>query len=88
MKGRLVCSNRECSPLFPFTGTPLIRVQSQDITYNQDGTIFETTMYCGICKGHYAYEGNETIPDNCPKCKISTKWAIAKLWRMVCPKCG
>ena len=88
MKGQLICSNRECSPMFPFTGTALVRRNSPDIVYNPDGTVFETTMYCGICKGHYVYEGNEVIPSQCPKCHTRGKWSIAKVWRMVCPKCG
>jgi len=88
MKCKLICSNPECSPLFPFTGTILERTYSEDKMYNLDGSLNSTTMYCGICKGHYIYEADEQIPDNCPKCKTNKKWAVARIWRMVCPKCG
>ena len=84
----LICSNRKCSPLFPFTGTALVRRSSKDIIYNLDGTVYETTMYYGICKGHYLYEGDEPLPLECPKCHTNRKWGTANTWRMVCPKCG
>lgn len=88
LKRHLICSNPECSPLFPFTGTALQRVYSEDKVYNLDGSLYETTMYCRICKGHYVYEVTDSIPGECPKCHTNKGWAIAKIWRMVCPKCG
>jgi len=88
VKRQWLCSNKNCSPLFPFVGIPLERIQGEDRVYNKDGTLYETTMYCGICKGHYVYEGKEGLPTVCPKCKVATKWATAKRWSMVCPKCG
>jgi len=88
MKRQLICSNPECSPLAPFTGTPLERVYSEDKMYNPDGSLNSTTMYCGFCKGHYIYEADDSIPIKCPKCSSSGKWGVAKVWRMVCPKCG
>jgi len=87
MKGKLICSNPKCSPLFPFTGQVLERVYSEDIMYH-DGKLYSTTMYCKGCKGHYYYEANETIPDSCPKCHTQDTWSIAKVWRMVCPTCS
>lgn len=88
MTRQLICSNPKCSPLVPFTGTPLERVYSEDRIYNLDGSLNETTMYCGICRGHYCYEGDETIPEQCPKCNTGRKWNVARVWRMICPKCG
>jgi hypothetical protein len=48
-----------------------------DILYNRDGTIAEVTMYCGLCKRHYVYEGSEDIPTDCPECNSNKKWRIA-----------
>ena len=88
MRRQLICSNPECSPLAPFVGTTLERVYSEDRMYNLDGTLNSTTMYCGLCKGHYIYETNELIPNQCPKCHTDKKWGVAKVWRMICPKCS
>jgi len=87
---KLICSNRECSPLFPFTGTELKRTQYDDKLYGQDGKLLETTMYCPVCKGHYVFKAAEKIPAACPKSKYGCtgKLRQAKLWRMSCPKCG
>ena len=84
----LLCSNPECSPLAPFTGTPLKRVYSEDKLYNRDGSLNSTTMRCGLCKGHYIFEASKTIPDKCPNCLTNRRWTIAKVWWMICPKCG
>jgi len=90
MKRQLICSNPECSPLFPFTGVELVRTFYNDNLYTQDGELLETTMYCPVCKGHYVYEANEEIPVSCPKSKYGCtgKLRQAKVWRMSCPKCG
>ena len=53
------------------------RVRVDDITYNRDGTIADTTMYCGFCKAHYVYDGGKDIPAACPECKDPSRWQIA-----------
>ena len=89
MKRQLICSNRECSPLFPFTGTVLVKTWSDDKLFDREGNLLETTMYCPVCKGHYVFEANEEIPEICPKAKYGCtgKLQQAKTWQMVCPNC-
>jgi len=81
-----LCS--KCSPLYPFAGTELQREQAEDKIYNMDGTLSSTTMYCGVCKHHFIFASAENIPTDCPACHAPTKWAVARTWRLVCPKCG
>ena len=83
---KLICSNKECSPLAPFTGVEMVRVQGVDRLYDLNGNVVETTMYCRVCQHHYCYEHD--IPDKCPKCKDFGRWETARTWHMECPKCG
>jgi len=90
MRRQLICSNRDCSPMFPFTGTVLVKTVYDDNLYTKEGSLLETTMYCPVCKGHYVFEAPEDIPELCPKSKYGCtgKLRQAKTWRMACPRCG
>jgi Zn-finger nucleic acid-binding protein len=68
----LICSNPECSPLAPFTGTRLVRRYADDPFF----------LICPTCRGHY---DKEIAGISCPKC--GTTMRPAKVWFYECPRC-
>jgi len=69
-----ICSNPECSPMAPMTGTILKRKYSDD----------KTEYRCRHCKTTYDAEVLGT--DVCPEC--GGKMKHPKLWWLECPECG
>ena len=75
-----ICSNPECSPFAPMTGTILKREYYVDTT----------ELRCKKCKSEYDAEvikSNEFYDgEHCPRC--GGEMEHPKRWWLKCPKCG